>query len=86
MSGFVWNPWLVFVSVNDLTPGSGGRLSRRERERRAYRLGVAGAAAGAVAVVTFVLAVVGVMSFGIALLAAIIAAICGWLFRRTVSP
>jgi hypothetical protein len=35
--------------------------------------------------VTFVLAIVGVMGFGIPVLAALVAVLCGWLFRRTVS-
>jgi hypothetical protein len=40
---------------------------------------------GAVAVVGFVLAIVGVMGFGIPFIAAIVALVCGLLFRRTVS-
>jgi putative flippase GtrA len=71
--------------MSDLTRSSGGPPSRRSREQRAYRLVLAGGAAGAVAVVTFVLAVVGVMGFGIPVLAVIVALICGLLFRRTVS-
>jgi hypothetical protein len=35
--------------------------------------------------VTFVLAIVGVMGFGVPVLAALVAVLCGWLFRRTVS-
>jgi hypothetical protein len=46
---------------------------------------LAGSAAGTVAVVGFVLALVGVLGWGIPVLAAIVAAICAWLFRRTVS-
>jgi putative flippase GtrA len=68
-----------------LTPSSGGPPSRRDRESRAYRLVVVGGAAGAVAVVTFVLAIAGVMGFGIPFIAAIVALVCGLLFRRTVS-
>jgi putative flippase GtrA len=71
--------------VADLTRSSGGPPSRRSREQRAYRLVLAGGAAGAVAVVTFVLALVGVMGFGIPVLAVIIAVVCALLFRRTVS-
>jgi hypothetical protein len=71
--------------MSDLTRSSGGPPSRRSREQRAYRLVLAGGAAGAVAVVTFVLAVVGLMGFGIPVLAVIVALICGLLFRRTVS-
>jgi hypothetical protein len=46
---------------------------------------LAGSAAGTVAVVGFVLALVGVLGWGIPVIAAIIAAICLWLFRRTVA-
>jgi hypothetical protein len=46
---------------------------------------LAGSAAGTVAVVGFVLALVGVLGWGIPVLAAIVAVICAWLFRRTVS-
>jgi hypothetical protein len=46
---------------------------------------LAGSAAGVVAIVGFILAVVGVMGFGIPFIAAIIAVVCGLLFRRTVS-
>jgi putative flippase GtrA len=69
----------------DLTRSSGGPPSRRSREQRAYRLVLAGGTAAAVAVVTFVLAAVGVMGFGIPVLAVIVAVVCGLLFRRTVS-
>jgi hypothetical protein len=70
--------------MTDLTP-SPNRSPRRAREDRAYKLVLAGGAAGVVAVVTFVLAIVGVMGFGIPVLAAIVAVLCGWLFRRTVA-
>lgn len=69
----------------DITRSSGGPPSRRSREQRAYRLVLAGGTAGAVAVVTFVLALVGVMGFGIPVLAVIVAIVCALLFRRTVS-
>jgi hypothetical protein len=55
------------------------------RERRAYQLVLAGSAAGTVAVVGFVLALVGVVGFAIPVIAAVIAVICAWVFRRTVS-
>jgi putative flippase GtrA len=58
---------------------------RRTREQRAYRLVVVGGAAGAVAVVGLVLALVGAIGLGIPLAAAVVAAICTVLFRRTVS-
>jgi hypothetical protein len=44
-----------------------------------------GSTAGVIAVVGFVLAAVDVMGFGIPFLAAIVAVVCGLLFRRTVA-
>jgi ABC-type bacteriocin/lantibiotic exporter with double-glycine peptidase domain len=67
-----------------LQPSGSGPPSRRSRERRAYRLATTGGVLGVVAVVTFVLAIAGVMGFGVPILAAIVAAICIVLFRRTV--
>jgi hypothetical protein len=71
--------------MSDLAPSSGGPPSRRAREQRAYRLVVAGGAAGAVAAVGLVLAIVGVIGYGIPVLALIVAVVCLLLFRRTVS-
>jgi hypothetical protein len=71
--------------MNDLSSRPGGRVSRRTREQRAFRLLVAGGTAGVVAVVGVVLAIVGVVGFGIPVLAGIIAAVCALVFRRTVS-
>ena len=68
-----------------LSPTSGGPPSRRSRERRAYQLVLAGSAAGTVAVVGALLAIFGVLGWGIPVIAAIVAAICIWLFRRTVA-
>ena len=63
----------------------GDYTPRRTREQRAFRLVVAGGTAGAIAVVTFVLAIVGILSFGIPVIAAIVAAVCFFLFRRIVT-
>ena len=71
--------------MTDLSPRPNRTPSRRQREDRAYKLVVAGGAAAVVAVVTFVLAIVGVMGYGIPVLAALVAILCGWMFRRTVS-
>ena len=65
--------------------GPGRRMSRRERGDRAYTLSLVGGGAAVVAVVTLVLAIVGILSLAIPLLAVIVAAICFWLFRRTVT-
>jgi hypothetical protein len=72
--------------MTDLSPRPDRTPSRRQREDRAYKLVLAGGAAALIAVVTFVLAVVGVMgSFGVPIIAALVAVLCGWMFRRTVS-
>lgn len=63
----------------------GSYVPRRTREQRAYRLAVVGGTLGLVAVVGFVLAIVGVIGWGIPFLALVVAAVCGLLFRRTVS-
>ena len=68
-----------------LSPSSGGPPSRRGRERRAYQLVLVGGTAGVIAVVGLILAAVGVIGFGIPFLAAIVAVICGLIFRRTVA-
>ena len=67
-----------------LSPSSGGPPSRSSRERRAYQLVLAGSAAGTVAVVGALLAIFGVLGWGIPFIALVIAVVCLWLFRRTV--
>jgi hypothetical protein len=71
--------------MSDLAPSPGGPPSRRQREQRAYRLVLVGGTAGVIAVVGIVLAIAGIVGFGVPVLAAIVAAICVLLFRRTVS-
>jgi hypothetical protein len=71
--------------VSDLTRG-GGPPSRRSREQRAYRLAVTSGVAGAVAVVGVILAAVGVLGWGVPILAVLICVIAWFLFRRTVAP
>ena len=70
--------------MNDLQR-SGSRVPRRAREERAYRLVMAGGTLGLLAAVGLVLAAVGVIGFGLPILAAIVAVVCLVLFRRTVS-
>jgi hypothetical protein len=69
----------------DLTRRSGRPPSRRDREKRAYQLAVGGGVAAAVAVIGGVLALVNVLGWGLPVLAALIAVVCYFLFRRTVS-
>lgn len=71
--------------MGQLSPSSGGPPSRRERERRAYRLVQVGGVSATVAVVGAMLAIFGAIGFGIPLIAAIVAVVCLVLFRRTVS-
>lgn len=72
--------------MSDLSPRPKSKTpSRRAREDRAFKLAVAGGASATVAVVGFVLAAVGIIGGGIPLLAAVVAAVCFVLFRRTVS-
>jgi putative flippase GtrA len=71
--------------MSDLQRRPGSGLSRSARERRGFQLIVAGGTAGAVAVVTFVLALAGVLSWGVPFLALAIAIVCGLLFRRIVA-
>jgi uncharacterized membrane protein YkgB len=61
------------------------RVPRRKREQRAYRLVLATGTLGVIAVVGIVLAIAGVMSATIPVLAGIVAVICFVLLRRTVS-
>ncbi len=70
--------------VSSLEPRRGNRLSRSQREQRAYRLVLATGTFTALAVVGFVLAIVAGVSSGPAFLAAIAAVISFVLLRRTL--
>jgi CHASE2 domain-containing sensor protein len=70
--------------VADLEKRS-GYTPRRVREQRAYRMVVGGTVAGAVGVVTLVLAIAGIVSGAIPAIALIVAALCVWGFRQTIS-
>ena len=60
----------------------GNYTPRRAREKRAYRLAVAGTAAGGLGVITLVLAAVTSLSFGIPVILLIVAALCAFGFMR----
>lgn len=70
--------------MSSLEPRSSKRVSRKDREKRAYQLVVAGGTAGAIAAIGFVLAAIGIIGFGVPLLAGIVAIVCLVLFRRNV--
>ena len=72
------------MAVSGQLQPSGNRLPRRTREQRAYRLVLATGTLSVVAVVGFVLAIADVIGMGIPLLAAVLAVVCGLLFRRAV--
>jgi hypothetical protein len=61
-------------------------MSRRDRERRAYQLVVAGGVSGGVAVVGGLLAIFGVIGWGLPFVAAVVMVICLVLLRRLVRP
>jgi hypothetical protein len=60
-------------------------VSRRKTEGRAFSLLVAGGGLGIVGVVGVLLSIFGIVGFGIPFLCLVLAAVCGLLFRRTVS-
>ena len=60
------------------------RMSRRQRERRAFQLVVATGVLSVLAVVGVVLAIAGVVGGGLPFLAVVLAAVCGLLLRRTL--
>ncbi len=63
----------------------GSRPTRKQREQRAYRLVLVGGTAGLVSVVGLVLAAVGVIGFGLPVLAAVVAVLCAVLLRRATA-
>jgi Flp pilus assembly protein TadB len=72
--------------MSSLEPRRGSGMSRRQREQRGYQLVMVGGGAGLVSVVGFVLAIAGVIGYGLPLIALVVAVICIFLFRRLVGP
>jgi hypothetical protein len=72
--------------MSDIEPRSGRGLSRRQREQRAFLLVLASGGLALAAVVVFVLWIAGVTSFGLFLLLAVLAAVAGFVLRRTLRP
>jgi type IV secretory pathway TrbD component len=60
-------------------------MSRRQREQRAYYLVLASGGLAVAAVVVLVLWIAGVASFGLFLLLAVLAALAGYLLKRTMT-
>jgi hypothetical protein len=70
--------------MSDLERRPGRGMSRRQREQRAYYLVLASGGRAGAAVVVLVLWIVGAASFGLFLILAILAAVSGYLLRRTL--
>jgi hypothetical protein len=71
--------------MSDLTPQRGGGLSRRQREQRAYYLVLATGGLALAAVVVLVLSIFTSVSFGLFVLLAVLAAVAGYLLKRTLN-
>jgi hypothetical protein len=72
--------------MSDLERRPSGRLSRSQREKRAYNLVLATGGFGTLFVAALVLSILGVVSGSWAVLFAVVAVICGLLLRRTMRP
>jgi type IV secretory pathway TrbD component len=70
--------------MSDLERRPGRGMSRRQREQRAYYLVLASGGLAVAAVVVLVLWIAGVASFGLFLILAVLAAIAGYMLRRTL--
>jgi len=70
--------------VSSLEPRGGRRLSRAQKQSRAFQSVLAAGAFSVLAVVTFVLAVAGAIGFFWFVASVIAAAVAVWRFRRTV--
>ena len=68
----------------DLQRRPAGRMTRQQREQRAYQLTLATGGLGLVAVVGVVLAAIGVVSFALPFLAAVLAGLSFFFLRRTL--
>jgi hypothetical protein len=70
--------------MSDLEPRRGSGMSRRRREQRAYYLVLASGGLAVAAVVVLVLSIVGITSFGLFIILAILAAVAGYMLKRTL--
>jgi hypothetical protein len=72
--------------MSSLEPRRGSGMSRSSKERLGYRLVMVGGVAGIVTVLGAILAIAGVLGWGLPFIGAIIAVICWVWFRRLVRP
>ena len=71
--------------MSDIERRGGSRPSRKKREQRAFRLVMVGGTLGVLGTVGLVLAIFTSFGAGWPIIALILAAVCAWLFRRTVN-
>ena len=71
--------------MSDLEPRRRAGLPRRARERRAYSLVLATGGLALLTIVLVILAVAGVVGFGMAFVAALLTGGSGLLLRRTLN-
>jgi type IV secretory pathway TrbD component len=74
------------LAMSDLEPRSGRGVSRRQREQRAFLLVLTSGGLALAAAVVLVLWIAGVAGFGLFLLLAVLAAVAGYLLKRTLRP
>ena len=72
--------------MSDLEPRRSAGTPRRTREERAYKLVLSTGGLLVISILMFVLAVLGIVSGGWAIIAAFLAAGSGFLLRRTLKP
>jgi hypothetical protein len=72
--------------MSDLERRGGGRMSRKQREQRAYRLTIATGGLTVAAIAALVLSIAGVLGGGWVVLLVIMAVLSGWMLRRTLQP
>lgn len=70
--------------MSDLQRRSGSRLTRKQRENRAYRLTLATGGFGVVGAVLFVLGVVGIGSVGWGIILLALAGVSGFMLKNTL--
>jgi hypothetical protein len=73
-----------FIPMSDIERRRGSRMTRKQKEQRAYKLVVATGAFGLVGVAGIVLAILTGFGAGWPILSLIVAAICFMMLRRTL--
>jgi hypothetical protein len=72
--------------MSDIEPRRSPSPSRQKRADRAYNLVLATGGLAVLAVALVILAVLGIVSLGWAVMVAVLAAVAGLLLRRTLNP